>query len=524
MTNSTTEGAAPAGRTQRRPQRGIFLWLLAAFGFAVVTRITYALTKSLVLDEFHSYYHATAQGWEGLMAGLLRDNHPPLSFLVIGAAGSALGTAEWALRSPALLMGLAEVVLVASIAGSLARRVKAGSWAAAPAWAAAMLSASSLHFDYGTQARMYAFLALFVTVATYALMTMVDRDERPHESMKAPAIAFTLAATAAFHTHYFAVQYIGAVGAVFVALTWVTKKRRALRAFAVAAAAAAALSAPWAFTGFRHQLVHALPPGGDDVSLTSLAEGFVQLFFHNVRFGGSTGRLAFIAGAGLVLLIALRGAYLGLRKPELRPPVVLLVTSAFTVPVASWALAVVLPRAGFTWHYILPSAAPMAVLFAIGAAGVTGPSRTAAGKLTLAASGLALALAATLTALHLTQPATEDFRGAVDFALEAKRSAPGDEVTRIVSVEWQPALFPQGQPYDYYAPRLSEGAAPEREPMVEDGFTVASLQRLRSADRVIVVRRSLPSDQHLLVEIAKLFPHQTITAFGFGVDVRVFTR
>ena len=513
-------GPAAAGRGSG----GILLGLVVAFAFAAVTRIAYALTKSLVLDEFHSYYHATAVGWDGLMAGLLRDNHPPLSFLVIGAAGSALGTVEWALRSPALLMGLVEIALVASITGSLARRGQNGSWALAPAWAAALLSASSLHFDYGTQARMYAFLALFVTVATYALMAMIDRDDRAEPSMKAPGIAFTLSAAAAFHTHYFAVQYVGLIGAVFVAWTLAAKKHRALRAFTAAATAAAALSAPWALTGFRHQLAHALPPGGDDVSLSSLAEGFVQLFFHNVRFGGAAGRLAFIAGAGLVLLVALRGAYLGLRNPKLRGSLALLITSAFAVPVASWALAILLPRAGFTWHYILPSAAPMAVLFAIGATGALRPVRTPLEKLSTAAAALALPLAAALTCLHLTNPATEDFRGAVQFAVETKESAPKDEVTRIVSVEWQPALFPQGQPYDYYAPRLSVGPTPEREPMVEGGFTVASLKPLRSADRVIVVRRSLPDDQFLLAELKKIFPVQTITPFGFGVDVRVFTR
>lgn len=244
MTISTQEGPgsdAEGDSSAEGAARRILLGLFAALLFAAGTRVVYMLTKSLVLDEFHSYYHATAVDWKGLMAGLQRDNHPPLSFLIIGAASSALGTAEWVLRSPAFLMGLVEIALVASIAGGVRRRTGDSRNWAAPIWAAALLSASSLHFDYGTQARMYAFLALFVTVCTYALIALAERDDQPTQSMKGPAISFALAATAAFHTHYFAVQYVGTLSVVFVAVALVANQRRALRAFSAAAAVAAAL-------------------------------------------------------------------------------------------------------------------------------------------------------------------------------------------------------------------------------------------------------------------------------------------
>ncbi len=500
---------------------GPYKALLAVLALAAGTRIAYALTKSLVLDEFHSYYHATAASWGGLMEGLLQDNHPPLSFLVIGAAGSALGWAEWALRTPALLFGLLEIALIASMAGHLARRAggDGARWRHASVWAAALLAASSLHFDYGTQARMYVFLSLLVTIVTYALITFLEKDTGERASDDPTGLwgaiaAFTLAATAGFYTHYFMVQYTVLLSAVFLVVAWSTQKRRALRAFATAALPTGMLSMPWALTGFRHQLIHALPPGGDDASLSGLAQAFVQLFFHNIRFGGSIGRLAFVAGAALVLLVAVRGFVDGLGRKELRAPALLLGASGFALPVIAWALAAVLPRAGFTWHYVLPSAGAVAVLFGLGARG----------RWAQVASGTALALASVLVGLHLMHPATEDFRGAVAFAIEAAESAPDDEVTRIVSVEWQPALFPQGQPYDYYAPRLAGDGAPLREPMLEGEFTVQSLERLQSADRVIVVRRSLPNDQHLLRELTKVFPHVEVTPFGFGVDVREFTR
>ncbi|QDV08534.1 hypothetical protein Poly30_40820 [Planctomycetes bacterium Poly30] len=499
-------------------RRGLLLVLF----LAVATRLGYAFSRSLVLDEFHSYYHATAANWDAFLEGLYRDNHPPLSFLVIGAAASAFGRAEWALRSPAFLFGLLEIALVASWAGSLVRRSEeeprgsAWSRAHAPIWAAAMLAASTLHFDYGTQARMYAGLSLCVTIATYAAMTMLVRDdeETGGQPMLGATLAFAFAAAAAFHMHYFAIQYFGVLTGAFVVVALVTGKWVALSMYSIAAFVAFVASLPWAVTGFFHQLRHNLPPGGDDVRFQSLGEAFVQLFFHNIRFGGPIGRIAFIGGAGLVLLIALRGLGLALASKKLRAPVLLMATTAFAVPVLSWAVALYVPRAGFTWHYVLPSAGAMAVLFALGARG----------RVAGAIAAVPLFLATVLVALHLANPATEDFRGAVAHALEKVKTAPSEEVTRVISVEWQPALFPQGQPWDYYAPRLASGTPPEREPMLEGKFTVQSVERLDDADRVIVICRSMPGNQHLMQVLRKRFPQHTSTPFGFGLDVLVYTR
>lgn len=539
-TDSAARDLKPGSSSSQTASRG-FRALAAVLVLALVTRVAYAYSKSLVLDEFHSYYHATFGSWESFMKGLLQDNHPPLSFLIIGVAKSALGRAEWALRSPAIVFGMLEIAVVASMAGSLVRRVDRSrrriNWSPmnVPVWGAAMLAVSTLHFDYGTQARMYVLLSLCITIATYSLMTLLARDEGEHVDQPplfGAGFALAVSAAAAFHTHYFAIQYLGLLSVMFVLIALFTGKWCALRAFAVAMFIAFIVSTPWIWFGFVPQVMNNLPPGGNDVSLMGLGEAFVQLFFHNIRFGGEYGRAAFVVGAALVMLVAAHGLLLGLLSKSLRASVLLLATAGFAVPVASWALATVLPRAGFTWHYVLPSASALAVLFAIGTRG----------RVASALATVPVALGAVLVGLHLANPATEDFRSAVAFALEtaAPASVPAEgkaadsttekdpavpyPVTRIISMEYQPKLFPQGQPWRYYAKDLAKDEVPELEPMLEREFTIADVKRLDTADRVILVSRSLPLDEHLYLELWKRFSRIEIHEFGFGVDVRVFTR
>ena len=60
---------------------------------------------------------------------------------------------------------------------------------------------------------------------------------------------------------------------------------------------------PWGLTGFRAQLGHGLPPGGDDLGPAALAETFIHLFTHNVSFAGSPAKWIFVAGAGLAAIL-----------------------------------------------------------------------------------------------------------------------------------------------------------------------------------------------------------------------------
>lgn len=500
----------PAGtRGPRVDARALLVGVLVA---AIASRIALAGSKSLVLDEFHSYFHATNGPLSSFRDALRRDNHPPLSFLAIGASADAFGRSELALRLPALLSGLLEIALVAR----LVRRL--GGSARAAAAGALLLAVSAMHVDYGTQARMYAPFALAVTCALSGAVELVRGGER---AGRGAAAAVALGLAAAFHLHYFAVQYavvLFAGGALACALDGAP--RRALRLVGPGALTVL-LCAPWAWSGLRPQLGHELQPGGDDLTVAALAESYVHLFAHNVSLAGDAARWVFVGGAGLALVLAALGALALLRSRATRPCGAVVVAAAFGAPAFSFALAQLAPRAGFTWHYVLPSAAPAAVLAAIGAFGTAGAAVRAA-RARSAALAAAAVTGAVLVGLHLASPATEDFRGAVAHTLERARPlAPGEDV-RVVAIEWQPSLFPQGQPYDYYAPRIAGDAAPPRAEIHEGGFAPIDVGALLRADRVVLMRRSLPDTRTVVERLTARFGPPERRGFGYGLDVLEF--
>ncbi|MDH3593175.1 MAG: glycosyltransferase family 39 protein, partial [Planctomycetota bacterium] len=464
-----------------------------------------ALRKGLVLDEFHSYFHATRTSFGAFFDTLLADNHPPLSFLVLHAAQAVLGDGALALRAPAIVFGLFEIVL----AGQLARRLPSAGGRIA-ALAMALLAASSLHLDFSTQARMYALHATCVTGLTLALHTLATTNE----SARSASVLLVLWSVLGFHNHYFFVQYATVAGVATLAVVALTPALRSrLRRFVLPVVATVLLCLPWLAWGFRHQWTHALPPGGDDAGLKGLLEAFVHLFFLNVRLGGPELRMLFIgcgaAAAACGALSALRLLATS-REPAARALAVLLTATAFGVPLLAAVAASSLGRAGFTWHYVLPSAAALAVLLADFAC-AAGPLV----RVRRAIVGVIGASALLLSVLHVTSRGTEDYPGAVEHVLATHR--PGDA---IVSVEWQPALFPQGQPWDYYAPRLAQGSPPPRARM--SGFSVADPRDLAQAERVLVLRTSLPGDQHLMQLLLERFEVASRADFGFGVEVLEF--
>jgi len=485
---------------------GVLGGLLA---IALAVRVVAAVRKSLVLDEFHTWFHATRPGVEAFFETLCLDNHPPLGFALVALARLVLGTSELALRTPALVAGTLELALVAWLGTRcFGRRVGLA--------AVALLAVSSLHVDFSSQARMYALHALAATVSLVATHALLVR-----ERARGAAWALGLSLTTAFHTHYFGGHYVLGLGLAALLLGALDRSVRArLRRCVWPVLAASLVSLPWALLGFRAQLGHDLPPGGDDLSLGGLVEAFVHLFYLNVRLGGDVLRLVFIACGGLALALGACGALALWRDPRRRVVGALLAAAAFFVPVEAWIVANFVPRSGFTWHYMLPSAAPLALLAAYGAFG--GEPREARGAarwlrvVGVGAFTAVLGSAALLTALNVETRGTEDFRGAVTDLLA--RHVEGDAV---VSVEWQPPLFPQGQPYDYYAPRIRPDP-PAR--LACQNFTLVDPRDLDGKARVLMLRKSLPEDQLLMRLLRQRFELSESRSFGFALEVLVWRR
>lgn len=476
---------------------------------ALAVRVVAAVRKSLVLDEFHTWFHATRPSVEAFFETLQLDNHPPLGFALVAGARLVLGTSELALRTPALMAGMLELALVAWFGTRCAgRRVGLA--------ATALLAVSSLHTDFSAQARMYALHGLAATVTLVATHTLLVQ-----ERARGASWALALALATAFHTHYFGGHYVLGLGLAALALAAFDASVRArLGRLVLPVLAASLVSLPWALFGFREQLGHALPPGGDDGSLAGLAEAFVHLFYLNVRLGGETLRLLFIACGGLMLVLGAAGARALWRDPRRRVLGVLLATAAFGVPLEAWIVANLAPRSGFTWHYLLPSAAPLALLAAHGALGAA-PRALGAWPRALrvahrAAFTLVFALAALLTGLNVATRGTEDFRSAVTALLA--RYVEGDAV---ISVEWQPPLFPQGQPYDYYAPRVRPDPPPR---LACREYTLVEPRDLDGETRVLMLHKSLPDGQHLMRLLREDFDLVETQSFGWALEVLVWER
>ncbi len=477
-----------------------FLVLAVIIAVAATLRFGFAANKSLVLDEFHSYFHASRSSVDSFFQTLRLDNHPPLSFAMISASRSIFGESELALRLPAILFGLTELLLVARIAKLLG--LNRGRLLAV-----ALLAASSLHLDFSTQVRMYALHALAVTGLVEAILSTLSIQ--PNESTAMPRTRIALWLTVGMLNHYFFVQYafwIAVAGLIATRLDW-----KRLRVFVFPTVCAAVLCLPWYATGFREQLGHELPPGGDNIGVKALGEAFVHMFFLNVRLGGETLRQVFICSGILTFLSAVIGCLMFFARSNTgrdRAGPIFVATIAFWVPVATTVTAALFARAGFTWHYVLPSAAALAIF----AAHFADQSR-----LGRAVVSFAIASAFALSILNAMSPGTENFRGAVKLVLDQLQ--PGDAV---VSVEWQPPLFPQGQPYNYYSTRVGlMNNAPQLLPM-NGGFSVAWPEDLLRHQRVWVLSSRLPNQALLLRTLRENFEQVSSERFGFQPTVLLF--
>ena len=478
-------------------------WVIGfVIGAAALIRIVFATRKSFVLDEFHSYFHATRDSVAGFFGPLILDNHPPLSFAIIAASRALFGESEFALRLPAIVYGLLELWIVARIA----KRI---GLTKAPALAVALLAASSLHLDFSTQARMYALHALAVTGLVEALLSTLAA---PHEPIGKARFRVGLWLTVGLLNHYFFIQYgfwIALAGLIAMRGQW-----QRLKCLITPTLVAIALVSPWYLTGFREQLAHQLPPGGANIGLRSLAEAFVHMFYLNVRIGGPLLRIIFIASGALATIAAGLGflkLYTNRSSAASRTTASLLGTVAFLVPIATTLTAAIFTRAGFTWHYVLPSAAALALLAAVNA------ERSRLGRILLYCL---IASALLLSILNAKSTGTEDYRAAVRTV--AERFEPGDAV---ISVEWQPPLFPQGQPWNYYSKRLPLNFAPPPTPLAMDfGFNLAHPTEIAQYHRIWVLSSYLPSGARLLRALRTKFTETESIRFGFQPTVLLFER
>ncbi|MDX6615995.1 MAG: mannosyltransferase [Solirubrobacterales bacterium] len=232
---------APAGRLARRP------WIVVAALMGVAVAIRLLLVRGIWVDEAISI-HQAHMSLPGMLADLrATDNHPPLYFLILWATTRALGYGELAVRLPSIVAG---TLLVPSLflAGRALFDRRTGLLAAA------LGSVAPLVVWYSQEARMYALVMLFVTLAVWAQARILS-DGRPRYW-----VAYAVFAIALIYTNYFAAIAIAIQQVAFGVAVW----RRAHRGEDVrhlvtgiwitwvALVAAIAPLAPFALDQFHH--------------------------------------------------------------------------------------------------------------------------------------------------------------------------------------------------------------------------------------------------------------------------------
>ncbi len=477
------------------------LGAVAVAAAAVGLRLAAASGASLWLDEFHTLHHARAESFGAFLASLRADNHPPLSFVLVRLS-AAVSDAPLGLRLPSLLTGLAGIALAALAARRLPGR-------AAHLAAPAALAFSSLHLAVSAEARMYALLAFVVLGLLGALARRLDGEDG--------AVAVAVWCALGLHAHYHFLHVLAVlVPATVVLCAAVPAYRAAARPLAGALVAAVVLALPWYVWGFRAQLAHDLPPGGSDVGVRKLAEGIVHLLYYNVSLSGVLRPAYLAAGAVTLLLVAASAVRLvAIGRREGKPALgVLLAVSALVLPAWAALVAALAPRAGFHWTYLAASAGPFALLLGAEAA-ATGPLA----GLRRGATWVVLALALALAVLNARAADREDYRGGVAFVLD---HAGAEDA--LLTADWQPALFPHGAAWDYYAPRLAPADAPLPARFApEDGFAAPEALFELDPPRVFVLARSLPPELPLFRALRARYANEEAHQFGESIFVVVFT-
>ena len=87
--------------------RHLFRSPFAVVVFASTLWIVGGASRSLWIDELHSLQHARQPTVELFLASVADDNHPPLAWLLLRTTLAAFGDGELAMRSWAILVGLA---------------------------------------------------------------------------------------------------------------------------------------------------------------------------------------------------------------------------------------------------------------------------------------------------------------------------------------------------------------------------------------------------------------------------------
>ncbi|MDX2382008.1 MAG: glycosyltransferase family 39 protein [Acidimicrobiia bacterium] len=287
------DGVGALGEDDQPPdETTVVVALVAILVVAAALRLRGLGDDSLWANEILSFRRATAplsDAYELLRAG----THPPLFSQAVLRPWLSLGESEFMHRLPSAVFG----VLTVAFTYLLGRRTF--GWRVGLA-AAALLAVLPLHVYYSREGRMYALLALLVTLWVGSLL-------RAHRSNSVGAwVIYTVLGAAILYTHYYAGLTVAVVvGTTGVAYMTTSVEAEQRRRWLISSAAIAVLFLPW-MPSFVHQYressstLPGRPIGELPALITRFFTGFVNVPY-NVK------ALIFLAIAALSVLLVIAG-------------------------------------------------------------------------------------------------------------------------------------------------------------------------------------------------------------------------
>lgn len=315
----------------------VWLWI---FALAVFLRMVTLGNENLWYDETFTAWIAKLP-LDRVFGAVQGDVHPPTWYLVSWVTVRLLGSSEWALRLPAAIAGIADVLLLYRLCIEL----KLGQRVAATAALLVALMPAALY--YSQEARVYSFLVCMVLFAFICLL------RRRWDG-------FAIACLGILYSHNLGALYVAVLGLIAVATTRNAKP--------VAALVATGLGwLPWVLIVLRQMAAM-----NSSFWITPVTPGTFMVFLASILSvrADTQAAVMLILGVFTMSLISLIVARRWLRTPQGLSVIALIV-----LPPLLGMLVSVVWRPVFLIRAFLPSTFILMIVFAYALNNVSSPNR-----------------------------------------------------------------------------------------------------------------------------------------------------
>ena len=445
------------------------------------------------------------------------DVHPPLYYVLLKGWSALFGISDVALRSLSALLMSASIIILYFLVKKLINKQAA-------TWAVLIASLGPLVVRYSQEARMYALSSVFLLIATYILVTIVQNKPAPAATKRLYWIGYSLAIAGALYTHYFSSLILVVHGLYIASQAGLRPKQlfehrivatlyATYRDWVLAATLAVVLYIPWLPTLIKQtQAVNEgfWIPG---VNETSFLDTLSQLMAFQPLSRDSSILVLALASLGLVVLVG--AAIVLVRSKTIPAGSVWLSVGAVAIVAAILFVLSALP--GTASYYYARYFSQYAVLFYGGIGIILYGLFTYYRKyliLPIVATGLVLSLQAFGLSSVLSGTDKIGNQTHAAFELIRRQASPGDAIVASRYSNYYDALHynDTGLPLYILTPEEQYGSL---EPIFRNPQAIRSLDDIRPAtDRVWYV-----FDWHNVISVDQSWTQ--VKLYEFGDNTRV---